>query len=80
VPEISVFEAKSHLSELLERVGAGEEFTITRRGRPVARLVAAEGYCPDARRRAINELRTFATGRSLGDGGWKSLRDEGRKG
>ncbi|HUG72236.1 MAG TPA: type II toxin-antitoxin system prevent-host-death family antitoxin [Steroidobacteraceae bacterium] len=39
--DIGVFEAKTHLSELLDRVVAGEEFTITRRGHPVARLVAA---------------------------------------
>jgi prevent-host-death family protein len=77
--DIGVFEAKTHLSELLERVVAGEEFTITRRGHPVARLVAADEHSPDAHRRAIGELQAFATGRHLGEGGWKSLRDAGRK-
>lgn len=33
-------EAKTHLSALLEEVAAGEDVVITRRGRPVARLVA----------------------------------------
>jgi prevent-host-death family protein len=37
---ISVAEAKSHLSELLDRVEAGEELVITRRGKAIARLVA----------------------------------------
>ena len=32
-------EAKAHLSRLLDRVEAGEEITITRRGQAVARLV-----------------------------------------
>jgi len=32
-------EAKTHLSRLVERVEAGEEITIARAGRPVARLV-----------------------------------------
>jgi prevent-host-death family protein len=37
---VSVHEAKAHLSELLSRVERGEEFVITRRGKPVARLTA----------------------------------------
>ncbi|HEV3309237.1 MAG TPA: type II toxin-antitoxin system Phd/YefM family antitoxin [Chloroflexota bacterium] len=36
---VGVHEAKTHLSQLLERVRAGEEFAITRRGEEVARLV-----------------------------------------
>ncbi len=36
--DMSVAQAKAHLSELLDRVEAGETVTITRRGRPVARL------------------------------------------
>jgi prevent-host-death family protein len=32
-------EAKSNLSKLVERVEAGEEIVITRRGEPAARLV-----------------------------------------
>lgn len=36
----SVAEAKAHLSELLDRVEAGEEVSITRRGKVVARVVA----------------------------------------
>ena len=36
--EIGAFEAKTHLSELLAAVEAGEAFTITRRGKPVAEL------------------------------------------
>jgi prevent-host-death family protein len=38
----SVAEAKSGLSELLDRVEAGEEILITRRGRPIARVESAE--------------------------------------
>jgi len=36
--EVGVHEAKTHLSRLLERVEAGEEIVITRRGKPVAVL------------------------------------------
>ena len=37
--EVSVHEAKTHLSRLLRRVSAGEEIVIARGGKPVARLV-----------------------------------------
>jgi prevent-host-death family protein len=36
--EIGAFEAKTRLSELLEQVGRGRTFVITRRGRPIAEL------------------------------------------
>ena len=36
---IGAYEAKTHLSELLEKVEAGEEITITKHGAPVAKLV-----------------------------------------
>lgn len=35
---ISLADAKAHLSELVDRVEAGDSIDITRRGRPVARL------------------------------------------
>ena len=38
---VSVYEAKTHLSRLLDAVAAGEEVVITRNGQPVARLVRA---------------------------------------
>lgn len=40
--EIGTFEAKNRFSELLDRVEKGEEVTITRHGKPVAKLVAAK--------------------------------------
>jgi prevent-host-death family protein len=41
--EIGAFDAKTHLSEYLERVSRGESFTITRRGVPLADLRPHEG-------------------------------------
>ena len=38
---VSVYDAKTNLSRLLDRAASGEEVVITRNGRPVARLVAA---------------------------------------
>lgn len=37
---ISLADAKAHLSELVDRVAAGDSIDITRRGKPVARLTA----------------------------------------
>ncbi len=39
---INVADAKSHLSELLSRVSAGERFLIQRRERPVAVLIGTD--------------------------------------
>jgi prevent-host-death family protein len=40
--EVAVYEAKTRLSELLAEIeSSGEQFTITRRGQAVARLVPA---------------------------------------
>ena len=38
--KISLADAKAHLSELVDRVKAGDTIDITRRGKPVARLIA----------------------------------------
>jgi prevent-host-death family protein len=39
---VSLAEAKAHLSQLLDSVAAGEEVTITRHGRAVAKVSAPE--------------------------------------
>jgi prevent-host-death family protein len=36
---VNVYQAKTHLSQLLDRAAAGEEIVIARAGRPIARLV-----------------------------------------
>lgn len=39
---VALADAKARLSELIDRVEAGEIISITRRGKPAARLVAEE--------------------------------------
>ncbi len=75
---VGAFEAKTHLSSLLNRVAEGEEVLITRRGVPVARLVPAEEADRSDVAEAIRELRALRKGVTLGDVSWKELRDEGR--
>ena len=43
---VGAYEAKTRLSELLQRVQEGETVTITRHGHPVARIVGVEPEKP----------------------------------
>lgn len=65
---VGSFEAKTKLAELLDKVEAGETVTITRRGKPVARLVPATvGEDERARRRAlIEEIKRWRVGKDRG--------------
>ena len=63
--DIGACEAKTHLPALLERVARGERFTITKHGRPVARLVPIERTGPDRRREAIEGLKRLREGQTL---------------
>jgi prevent-host-death family protein len=58
---VGIFEAKTHLSSLVDEVEKGGEVVITRHGKPVARLVKPEDrHSPEAierRRKAWMELR-----------------------
>jgi prevent-host-death family protein len=40
--EVTVAEAKAHLSELIDRAERGEPIRITRRGKPVVRIISVE--------------------------------------
>jgi prevent-host-death family protein len=42
VQTVGTFEAKTHLTRLLEQVAKGERIVITNRGKPVAMLVPPE--------------------------------------
>jgi prevent-host-death family protein len=81
--EVGAFEAKNKLSNLLERAERGEEIVITRRGKPVARLVPFDGQTSDRdkARKAAEGIRKLARELKLGKFDWeewKKYRDEGR--
>lgn len=77
---IGAYEAKTHLSELLEKVEAGEEITITRHGAPVAKLVPVKrGASPEERVAAIARIEKLASGLSLRGLKVKDLLSEGRR-
>ena len=58
---VGIFEAKTHLSNLIDEVEKGREVVITRHGKPVAKLVRAEErLSPEQvaqRQKALQELR-----------------------
>ncbi len=58
---VGAYEAKTHLPRLLRRVMDGESVTITRHGRPVARLVPVE---EDERSRAYEAARRIRESRN----------------
>ena len=37
--QIGTFEAKTHFSQIIEKVERGADFVITRRGKPVAKII-----------------------------------------
>jgi prevent-host-death family protein len=76
---VGAFEAKTHLSSLLDRVAAGEEVVITKHGKPVARLVSA--VCLDRARvsDAFEKLKLLRKRTTLGGLSWRELRDAGRR-
>jgi len=77
---VGAYEAKTHLSELLEKVEAGEEITITKHGAPVARLVPVKKEVrPEERVAAIDRIQKLAAGLSLGGLKVKHLIREGRR-
>ncbi len=77
---VGAYEAKTHLSELLEKVEAGAEITITKHGAPVAKLVPVKKEASlEERVAAIERIRKLASGLSLGGLRVKDLISEGRR-
>lgn len=80
--EIGTFEAKTRFSALLDQVEKGQEITITRRGRAVARLVPALSD-PGARlaekRAAVQWIKQFRESHTTGGDDVKDWIEEGRR-
>lgn len=79
---MSAFEAKTHLSELLRETEMGHSYTITRRGKPVARLVPEGSSHTEDVLKALEGFRRIREQAGPGKGKEISLRklvDEGRR-
>ncbi|MBN9243831.1 MAG: type II toxin-antitoxin system prevent-host-death family antitoxin [Mesorhizobium sp.] len=77
---VAAFDAKNRLGSLLDLVEQGEEVTITRHGKPVAKLVApVEKFDRSEALKAVEEIRKMRKGVTLGGLSIKDMINEGRK-
>jgi prevent-host-death family protein len=77
---MGAYEAKTHFSELLGRVEAGEVVTITRHGAPVAKVIPVRREStPEERRAAFNAWDKLSAGLTLDGLRIKDLIEEGRR-
>lgn len=84
---VGLFEAKTHLSELIARAERGEEVIITRHNKPVAKLVPISEVSPELYQRRLAALDALQTiGRDMQKRGGPitveeilAWRDEGRR-
>jgi prevent-host-death family protein len=79
---IGVYDAKTHLPKLLERVRRGERFLITKHGRPVAQLLPAAPEAAVEVKEVIRQMQEWqeSEGPTLGPGlTVRELRETGRR-
>ncbi len=76
--EVGAFEAKTHLSQLLDEVERGAQVKITRRGKPVAVLRQDDAAAQDRMLASLYSLRSLCRDR-LELSEVLELRDEGRE-
>jgi prevent-host-death family protein len=75
---IGAFEAKTHLSELLQRVSQGEKIAITKHGVAIAVLSPVLSPAMQPVADTIAQLKSFRKKRHLGDLSLKKIIAEGR--
>ena len=77
--EIGAYEAKTKLPELLRGIQAGNRYTITHRGEPVADLVPSEGTKGPGATTAVEQMTKFiAAAKPIKGVDVKKLIGEGR--
>ncbi len=76
--EVGAFDAKTHLSEILDAVERGETIIVTRRGKPIAKLAPWQGerMSVDEIAREFGKIRQSA---QAPEGGVRGLIEEGRR-
>jgi prevent-host-death family protein len=76
---IGAYEAKTHLSKLLERVLRGEKITITKHGVPLAVLQPPASSKKALPRQVIAEMRQFRDKHPLDGLSIRKMIEEGRR-
>lgn len=77
--DVGAYEAKTHLSQLLDRVAKGERITITRHGVPVADLVPVDPRPHGSISETIAALKEFRRGQRLEGDSLRDMIEEGRR-
>ena len=54
--QIGTFEAKTHFSQIIEKAEHGSDFIVTRRGKPVAKIIPFRQEKGMTFREAVNQL------------------------
>jgi prevent-host-death family protein len=80
---VGSYEAKTHLPRLLSQVEKGESITITKRGKPIARIVPADAHPQQDVASVIREFRAYSKqqARTLGKRSIREIKEmtaEGR--
>lgn len=76
---VGAYEAKTHLSKLLERVIKGERITITKHGVPIAVLQPLESLRKAEPKHIIAELHKFRSKHRLNGLSIRNMIEEGRR-
>jgi prevent-host-death family protein len=77
---VGSFEAKTHLSALLDEVARGESITISKHGRPVAMLVPADANVSTSGGDLVKRFENFRAKQPKVDvSEWKAWVEEGRR-
>ncbi|HVA80804.1 MAG TPA: type II toxin-antitoxin system prevent-host-death family antitoxin [Candidatus Binataceae bacterium] len=76
--QVGLFDAKTHLSALIDRVEQGEEIVITKRGAVVARLMPAAQQRHRDPREAVKRIRSLRRELSLKGASMRELIEAGR--
>jgi prevent-host-death family protein len=76
---VGAFEAKTHLSALLDQVEKGAQIVITKHGHPIAKIVPIGKGDRVKIHQAVERLKVFGKKNKLAGIDWKDLVSEGRK-
>lgn len=76
---VGVYEAKTHLAELVDRASKGQRITITRRGVPVAMICPPESSSRESIDEVIARFREVRKGCRLNGLSIREMIEEGRR-
>jgi len=75
---IGIYDARARLSELVGRVEAGEEVMLTRRGKPVVRMVPAKARREGSGAATVARIKALSRRLNIRVSNLRELIEEGR--